>query len=342
MRQAVMVSPGKIEFGDVDRPRCLPDQALVRIRRIGICGSDVHVYHGTHPFTGYPVIQGHEFSGEVIEVGSAVENAELSVGRKVTCETQVTCGRCRPCRTGRYHVCDELRVRGFQTPGVAQEVAALPADKLIPLPERFSFDEGALMEPAAVGVHATARAGIDTGAVVVVVGAGPIGMMVALAAKARGASRVLVSELSEARRRMVEQLGIDEVVDPREEPLGQAVRNRLGEAPDVIIECVGTQASLSAVFEAAGKGIRLVAVGVYPEQPRVDMARVVEWELDLVGSMMYRREDWLQAVRWVDEGRMNVAPLVTHHYPFADYLAAYRWLDDHADQAMKVMIDVDR
>jgi threonine dehydrogenase-like Zn-dependent dehydrogenase len=167
-------------------------------------------------------------------------------------------------------------------------------------------------------------------------------MMVALAAKARGASRVLISELSEARRRMAEQWGIDEVVDPREEPLGQAVPNRLGEAPDAIIECVGTQASLSVAFEAAGKGMRLVAVGVYPEQPRVDMARVVEWELDLVGSMMYRREDWLEAVRWVDGGRMNVAPLVTHHYPFADYLAAYRWLDDHADQAMKVMIDVDR
>jgi L-iditol 2-dehydrogenase len=134
---------------------------------------------------------------------------------------------------------------------------------------------------------------------------------------------------------------VDHVVDPAVEPLREASRRWLGEPPDVIIECVGSEGSLSAALDAAAKGIRLVAVGVYPDRPRVDMARVVDWELDLVGSMMYRRDDWLQAVAWVRDGRMRVAELVSHHFPFGDFLEAYRWIDRHAAEGMKVMIDLD-
>ena len=341
MRQAVMTAPGRIEFRDVPQPTCGPDQVLVRVKRIGVCGSDVHVYHGKHPFTRYPVVQGHEFSGQVVEVGSAVGDPALRLGVKVTSQPQITCGRCRPCRTGRYHICDELRVMGFQAPGAAQELFAVPADTVIPLPDTFSYDEGALMEPAAVGVHATRRAQIERGFRVVVVGAGPIGMMVALAAKARGASQVLVSEISPGRRVIASRLGVDHVVDPAVQPLREATRQCFGEPPDVIIECVGSEASLSAAMEAAAKGIRLVAVGVYPDRPRMDMSRVVDWELDLVGSMMYQRDDWLQAVTWVRDGHMRVAGLVTHHFPFGEFLEAYRWIDRHAAEGMKVMMDLD-
>ncbi|MFQ6048104.1 MAG: zinc-binding dehydrogenase, partial [Phycisphaerae bacterium] len=222
MRQAIMTSPGQIEIRDVPEPACAPDQVLVRVRRIGICGSDVHVYHGTHPFTGYPVVQGHEFSGQIVQVGSAVDDPQLRPGVKVTCETQRTCRRCRPCRSGRYHLCDELRVMGFQTPGAAQELVALPAEKVIALPDAFSFDQGALMEPAAVGVHATARAGVNPGDCVLVIGAGPIGMMAALAARARSAATVLISEPSAARRQVARKLGFEQLIDPREQPLPES------------------------------------------------------------------------------------------------------------------------
>ena len=340
MRQAVMVEPGQIQFRDVPEPTCEPDQVVVRVRRIGVCGSDMHVWHGTHPFTGYPVVQGHEFAGEIIEVGTAVRDGELTVGRKVTCEIQLTCGQCKPCRAGRYHICEHLRVMGFQAPGVAQETVALPAEKIIPLPDRFTFDEGALMEPAAVGVHATQRGHVEPGDAVVIVGAGPIGMMVALAAKARGAARIVISEPSATRRAFAQHLDVGHVIDPNTQPLAEEVGRHMPDGPDVIIECVGSEASVTAALDAVGKGVRIVAVGVYPQRPRIDMARVVEWELDLIGSMMYRRDDWLTAVRWVDQGAMAVAQLVTRHVPFEQYAEAYRWLDAHPGEAVKVMIDV--
>jgi len=230
---------------------------------------------------------------------------------------------------------------GFQQPGTAQELAVLPADKVIALPDAFTFEQGALMEPAAVGVHATSRGKIAEGSSVVVIGGGPIGMMVALSAKARGA-RVLVSELAPERLDLARKFGFNAVVNPTERSLADAVGECFDAGPDVIIECVGSESSVAAALDVARKGVRLVAVGVYPDRPRIDMARVVEWELDLIGSMMYRREDWLTAVGWVAEGRMKVDPLVTRHVPFEQYAEAYRWLDAHPGEAMKVMIDVDR
>jgi len=123
MLQSVMVSPGKIEFHEVEKPELKPGQVLIKIMRIGICGSDIHVNHGKHPFTKYPVTQGHEVSGKIVEVAEDVEH--LKVGQKVTIEPQVVCGKCHPCRTGKYNLCEELKVMGFQTVGAGSEYLLL-------------------------------------------------------------------------------------------------------------------------------------------------------------------------------------------------------------------------
>jgi L-iditol 2-dehydrogenase len=151
-----MTGPGIIVFGDAPKPIPGKGQVLVRVRRIGVCGSDVHVRHGKHPFTPYPVVQGHEFSGVIETVGKGV--AKLKPGLKVTATPQEVCGKCLPCRRGDYHICDGLKVRGFQAPGCAQEWFITEADKVIPLPASFTFEQGALVEPVAVAVHSTARA----------------------------------------------------------------------------------------------------------------------------------------------------------------------------------------
>ncbi len=157
MLRAIMTRLGKVEFAEVPKPGFGAEDVLLRIRRIGICGSDVHVYHGKHPYTSYPVVQGHEFCGEVAEVGRSVPR--FKPGDLVTALPQIVCGKCLPCREGSYHICENLKVIGFQAPGVAQEFFPFPEPDLLKLPAGFTPEVGALVEPTAVAVHAVSRAG---------------------------------------------------------------------------------------------------------------------------------------------------------------------------------------
>ena len=173
MLQQVMTNPGEIIFREVPVPKVKDDQVLVKIINIGICGSDIHVYHGKHPFTKYPVTQGHEVSGEIAKVGKDV--TEFHEGQKVTIEPQVYCGQCYPCRHGKYNLCEELKVMGFQTTGTASEYFAVDASKVTPIPEDMSYEEGAMIEPLAVAVHGVKQVGDVKGLNIAVLGAGAMG-----------------------------------------------------------------------------------------------------------------------------------------------------------------------
>ncbi|NCB36372.1 MAG: alcohol dehydrogenase, partial [Clostridia bacterium] len=167
MKQAVMVSPGKIIFQNVPVPPVGDDQIKVRMKRIGVCGSDIHVYHGLHPYTSYPVVQGHEVSAIVEETGRNV--TRLKAGDMVTIQPQVVCGTCYPCTHGLYNDCESLKVMGFQTTGMASEYFVTEADKALKLPKEMSPDEGAMIEPLAVAIHAVRRAGGMNGKKVLVI-----------------------------------------------------------------------------------------------------------------------------------------------------------------------------
>ena len=155
MKQAVMTAPGEIEIRDIEPPVPGPGEVLLKVQRIGVCGSDVHVYHGKHPYTGYPVVQGHEFSASLEAVGPGVTG--LKPGIKVTSMPQIVCGVCEPCKRGDYHICDKLKVQGFQAPGCAQEYWTTDAETIIVLPDSFSYEQGAMVEPVSVAVHCTRR-----------------------------------------------------------------------------------------------------------------------------------------------------------------------------------------
>jgi len=197
MKQAVMTAPGQIDFRDVPVPALAAGQVLVRMKRIGVCGSDIHVYHGKHALTPYPVVQGHEVSGVVEKTAAGVTG--FSPGDPVTFQPQVTCGKCYPCTHGAYHICDQLKVMGFQTTGAASELFAVDASKVLHLPASMSLEHGAMMEPLAVAVHALARGGGAAGKKVLVLGAGPIGNLVAQAARGSGAVDVILTDVSDYR-----------------------------------------------------------------------------------------------------------------------------------------------
>ena len=218
MLQQVMTAPKEIIFREIDIPEVGDDEVLIKIKKIGICGSDIHVYHGTHPFTSYPVTQGHEVSGEVVEVGKNV--SKVKAGDRVTIEPQVRCGKCYPCRHGKYNLCEELKVMGFQTTGTASEYFKAPELNVTKLPDDMDYSKGAMIEPLAVAVHAISRSGDIRGKRVSVIGAGPIGNLVAQSAKAMGAERVMLSDVSDYRLSLGKKVGIDAVYNTRESDCG--------------------------------------------------------------------------------------------------------------------------
>jgi 2-desacetyl-2-hydroxyethyl bacteriochlorophyllide A dehydrogenase len=339
MRQAVMTAPGKIEMRSVPDAVAGKGQVLLRIKRIGVCGSDVHVFHGTHPFVSYPVVQGHEFFAVVESVGAGVDGIEP--GLKVTATPQETCGTCRPCRRGQYNACENLIVRGFRSPGVAQDLYATEAERIVALPESFSPEQGAFVEPVAVAAHASGRAGDLRDRNVVVLGAGPIGNFVAQACRSRGAKKVLITDLSDYRLDIARRVGLVDRSNARKESLAEAAgRVFADEGFDIVFEAAGSEATLEQAITTIDKGGTIVVVGVFGRKPAVDMARVGEHELTMIGSMMYRREDYQKAVEWIANGSIQTAPLDSRHFPLERYADAYRFIEEKGDQSVKVFIDL--
>jgi L-iditol 2-dehydrogenase len=339
MLQAVMTAPGQIEFHQVDKPSPRLGEVLIHMRRIGVCGSDIHVFHGKHPYTSYPVVQGHEVSGDVAQVGEGV--AGFHPGDLVTFTPQVTCGECYPCRHGMYHICDNLKVMGFQTEGAAQEYFIVPAEKVLKLPAGISADQAAMIEPTSVAVHALGRAGDIAGKQVLVLGAGTIGNLVGQAAKALGARKVLITDVSEYKLEKARLSGIDAVVNTQTEELGPAILREFGpDKADLILECVGVQDTISQAVSLARKGSTVVVVGVFGQKPQVDLGLVQDRELSLVGTLMYQRSDYEKAIDLVDKGKLRLDVLITNHFPFKQYLEAYHAIEVARGNTMKVMIDI--
>lgn len=266
MIQQVMTAPGEISFREIPVPVAGPEQILVRTKRIGICGSDIHVYHGKHPYTSYPVTQGHEISGEIAAVGSAVTG--FSVGQRVTIEPQVACGTCYNCRHGRYNICEQLKVMGFQTTGAASEYFSIDQKRVDLLPDNVDDDQGAMVEPAAVAVHAVRRSGPLKGQKVVVLGAGPIGNLVAQAAKAVGAAQVMITVVSDFRLAIAKDCGTEFTVNTGTVDLGAAIEEHFGaDRADVIYDCAGNDLPWGRPSGSPAKEAQLFWLPYTPERP---------------------------------------------------------------------------
>jgi L-iditol 2-dehydrogenase len=339
MKQAVMNAPGQIDFRDIERPQPLPDEVLIKIERIGVCGSDIHVYHGLHPYTSYPVVQGHEVSGIIAESGRDVNSFEE--GDPVVFMPQVTCGTCYPCRHGMEHICDQLKVMGFQTNGAAQEYFCVPASKVLKIPSNISLDHAAMIEPISVAVHALSRYGDVKGNNVIVLGAGTIGNLVAQVAQASGAAKVLASDISGYKLEKARECGIRNAFNSSQADLGEEILKVIGpDKADVILECVGVQETITQAIDNARKGSVIVVVGVFGKKPQVDLGLVQDRELTLTGTLMYQKKDYEQAIRLVSQGLLKLEPMITHRFYFSEYLKAYQTIEELKGESLKVMIEM--
>ncbi|MCI8985814.1 MAG: alcohol dehydrogenase catalytic domain-containing protein [Lachnospiraceae bacterium] len=339
MIQQVMTAPREITFHEIPIPEAGEGQVLVRIHIIGICGSDIHVYHGKHPFTKYPVTQGHEVSGEIMALGKDVK--DFTIGQKVTIEPQEYCGKCYPCTHGKYNLCEELKVMGFQTTGTASHYFAVDASKVTPIPENMGYEEGAMIEPLAVAVHAVRRAGDVAGLKIAVIGAGPIGNLVAQTAKGMGAAQVMVTDVSDYRLKLAKECGADFVVNTKDKEFGAAMLESFGtDKADIIYDCAGNDITINQAIRCARKGSTIILVAVFADMAKADLAVLNDHELDMNTTMMYRHEDYVKAIEMVEDGKIFLRPLMSRVFPFDQFKQAYEYIDANRETAMKILIDV--
>ncbi len=335
-----MTRPGEIEFREVPAPGELKNnEVLLRIKKIGICGSDIHVWHGKHPATSYPVVQGHEYSAIVEAIGKDVK--KVVPGMKATARPQLVCGHCAPCKRGQYNVCSNLKVQGFQAPGVAQDLFVVPEERLVAIPSGMPLERGAFIEPAAVGAHSTGRASDIKGKNVVIAGAGTIGNMVAQFARARGAGKVLITDVSDYRLEIAKECGIEAVLNVTRRSFKEGVKSFFGnEGYQIGFDAAGVQESLNSLMQNIEKGGEIIILGVYANNPVINMYYLGEHELNIFGSMMYRHEDYETAVEMLNTGSVKTDPVLTKKFPFEKYQEAYRYIEEKGDKSLKVMIEL--
>ena len=334
MRALVYLGPEQLELEEMATPVPEPGEALVRIRYAGICGTDLHLWHGEMTAVRPPVVVGHELVGEVVEDTTE----RLPVGQRVAVEPLLVCGACLACRSGASHVCRSLRVQGVHANGGAAELLATPTHRLHPIPDTLSWEAAACTEPASVAVHMVRRAGIEVGDTVLVLGAGPIGFLVASVARAAGARRVLVSEVSQSRLALCQQAGIETIDAAQADPVAVIRDLTDGEGADVVVEAVGHPATVAQMVAACRVRGRILVGGIGGAPSPVDLASVVFKELTLVGSRVYESRDMATAVSLLGSGALNVDGLVTRTVPLESAVVdGYQRLRDSRDE-MKILL----
>ena len=343
MKVAVMNGIGKMGYTTRDIPTPKDDEVLVKLEYVGICGSDMHYYETGaigHYVVKPPFVLGHEPGGTVVEVGSKVKH--LKVGDRVALEPGKTCGHCKFCREGQYNLCPDVVF--FATPpvdGVFQEYVAHEAALCFKLPETVSTLEGALIEPLAVTVHAAKRFPDINGANVSIIGCGPIGILLMQSCKALGAAKVLITDISDYRLELAKSLGADYAINTAKVPYADAIAEVFGpDKADVTYECAGNNATTDMAIQNSRKGSVIVLVAVFADWAKVDLARLNDSELTLDTSMMYRHEDYVDALRFVAEGKIQLKPLISKHFAFRDFLSAYQYIDANRERTMKVVVDI--
>lgn len=321
-------------------------EVQLRMQKVGICGSDVHYWQegriGDRFVVTAPMLLGHECSGVVTKVGEGVTH--LKLGDRVAIEPHGVCSKCDQCKTGRYNLCPNVFF--LATPpdsGALAQYHVHGADFVFKLPDNVSFEEGALIEPLSVGIHACRRARVSFGHKVLVTGAGPIGLCAMLSAKAFGAASVCVTDIDDVRLQFAKKVGATHILkiekDSTEQEMAEKVAQVLGDAPDRTIECSGAQFSVNLGVYATKPGGVFVIVGHGPSKVEFPVVSLVTKEIEIIGSFRYINT-WQTAIDMISCGKINVAPLVTHRFTLEETLQAFETA--RSGVGVKVMIDCAR
>jgi (R,R)-butanediol dehydrogenase / meso-butanediol dehydrogenase / diacetyl reductase len=331
MVAARYLGPNRIEPKDVSLPEICQEEALIQVDACGFCGSDLNIVAGTHPRAKAPLTIGHELSGHIVEILSA--GSDFAVGDRVTTYPLISCGVCHACMHGNPHICRQLRLFGFDVDGGMAEFVKLPVSSLMKLPHGMPPNIGALIEPLAVAVHGVSRANLQAVEIAAVLGAGPIGLLTALVARAKGVAHILISDPLPSRVDLACSLGLQAVAS------GEELRSAIMEisdqnGADVVFECAGHPSSAREMTQLVRSSGAIVNLGVFKKPVEIDMQAVNFKEIEMIGSRVYKRADFEDAIHLAMD--LPLAKIVTSTFALQDVNMAFQQF--RSGDVCKVMI----
>lgn len=340
-KAAYMTETHKIEIREIERVKPKADQVVVKLEYCGICGSDVHYYEngriGDFVVEG-DFILGHECAGTITELGDGVKN--LKIGDRVCLEPGITCGQCEFCKSGKYNLCPDVEF--LATPpyhGALKNYIAFPENMCFKLPDNVSTKEGALVEPLAVGLHAASQGSIKLGDKVIILGAGCIGLVTLLAAKAYGATHVTVVDVIEKRLEFAKKLGANDVINAKDTDVLKRINELTNNSGlDVVIETAGSEITVKQTPYLVKRGGTIVLVGMAPKDIiEYDISKIMAKEAQIKSVFRYRNL-YPVAIEAISDGKIDVKGIITHEFDFDDVQEAFDYVIKHKDDVVKAVI----
>ncbi|WP_294001482.1 zinc-binding alcohol dehydrogenase family protein [uncultured Megasphaera sp.] len=339
MKAVVVEKPGSIAVVERDIPEITENQVLVKVKAAGICGSDVHIFHGKNAFATYPRVVGHEFVGEVVKVGSQTEN--IAVGDRVAVDPVVSCGHCYACRIGRHNVCSSLQVMGVHRDGGFQEYVAADYRQAYKLPDNLPWEIAATVEPYSIGAQVAHRGRLTGDDTVLICGAGPIGLIILQVAKMKGA-RVAILDIVESRLEKAKELGADMVVNGKTTDIVDAMKEFTnGEGFNLIYEATAnTKILATCIRDLPSQAGRIVVLGFTTQELPIRQVDIMGRELEIIGTRLNNHR-FPEVIGWFKEGKVQPKEIITHTFPFAKAAEAFAFNDEHPDKVLKIVLTFD-
>lgn len=342
MKVAKLTAPYQFEMQEAPIPEPGPDEVVLKNIYLGVCTSDLQIYHGKHAYAAMPVTMGHEEAGVVYKVGANVK--DYKPGDRVILQPQRFCGECYPCKTGHFNVCESLSVIGVHEDGCACEYTAVPAWNLHRVPDNVSLREAALIEPIAVGfgvVRRVREVADIAGKKVCVVGAGTIGNLVAQAFKCMGSGPVLITDIIPEKLELAKKCGIDYAENTKEQSLAAAIEKCFGsDKADIIVDSAATPFVFQSIMDAARKASIVVLSGNYKEPVQLDVTQIQRREITVLGHMMYIRQEFADGLAHLADGTLHTEELITQEWTLNQYAEAFQFIDDHPADVMKMIVKI--
>lgn len=341
MRAGYIAEPFHAVFrDDLPEPEITgPDQVKIRVKVSGICGSEVHAYHGTHTWRVPPLVSGHEFAGTVVEVGSKVTMCKA--GDRVTAEPQYGCGECELCKRGAYHLCRNKKILGATYwSGSFGEYVVVPEKCVIRLPEAVSCDQGALIEPIAVGMHAVRAHGVDENKTIAVIGCGTIGLGVILSAKCFSPRQIIGIDVVKFNLEKAAEMGADLTLNSQSPMVVDEVMEATGgQGVDITFLAFGNAACMKLAADITKRGGTIAEIAVMNNSVAAPFSDIQIKELSVCGSNMYTAEDFRAVIHGVDSGKIRLDGFITRRFPIEQMHEAMEFADKRPEPAVKVVLD---